>query len=344
MIDARIGDCRDILKEIPDSSVNCCVTSPPYFGLRDYGHEKQIGLEATPEKYVNELVQVFREVRRVLRDDGTLWLNLGDSYASSGGISSPNRDHSGDIRGSRGGQGTSGNRGGVFRPSTVSDTVKAKDLLGIPWRVAFALQADGWYLRQDIIWHKPNPMPESVKDRCTKAHEYIFLMSKSPRYYFNQEAILEPCSPATHARLSQKTLADQAGSSRSHGGQKHNGPMKAVGRKFDPAKGNKNNQSFDSAMAVMPENRNKRSVWTITTQPFKGSHFATFPLALVEPCVLAGCPAGGTVLDPFGGSGTVGEFCRHNNRDAILIEINPEYEGLINDRSMLGYPELSSFA
>jgi DNA modification methylase len=332
MIDVRIGDCRDILKEIPDSSVNCCVTSPPYFGLRDFGHEKQIGLEASPEEYVQELVEVFGEVRRVLRDDGTLWLNLGDSYANNG------------PGGCQGKNGQRANRRFTAHvPAHKGEGLKPKDLIGIPWRVAFALQADGWYLRQDIIWHKPNPMPESVKDRCTKAHEYIFLMSKSSRYYFNQEAILEPCSPATHARLSQKTLEEQAGSTRAFGGTKHNGPMKAACRKFDLSKGNKNNQSFDAAMAIMPENRNKRSVWTVTTQPFKGSHFATFPLALVEPCIMAGCPEGGIALDPFGGSGTVGEFCRHNNRNAILIELNPEYAGLIKERGMLGYPELSSF-
>lgn len=331
MIDVKIGDCRDILKDIPDESINCCVTSPPYFGLRDFGHDKQIGLEDTPEEFVLQLVEVFRDIRRTLKNDGTLWLNLGDSYTGY-------KANTGDTE----------YTGFAGRPSHKTgwqfQDLKPKNLLGMPWRVAFALQADGWYLRQDIIWHKPNPMPESVKDRCTKAHEYIFLFSKSPRYYFDQDSILEPCSPATHARLSQKNLKDQAGSTRSHGGKRHNGPMKATGRKFDPAKGNKNNESFDGAMAIMPEKRNKRSVWTITTQPYKGSHFATFPLALVEPCILAGCPEEGTVLDPFGGSGTVGEFCRKNNRNAVLIELNPEYEQLINERAMLGYPELSSFA
>ena len=259
------GDCRDRLGLLGDGSVSCVVTSPPYWGLRDYGHDGQMGLEETPDAYVAGMVEVFREVRRVLRDDGTLWLNLGDSY-----VSSP--------------------RGN-----------KPKDLIGIPWRVAFALQADGWWLRQDIIWSKPNPMPESVTDRCTKAHEYLFLLSKSARYHFDADAIKEPMTASSATRLSQPGLAEQKGSDRVPG--KTNGAMKAVGG----------------------DTRNKRSVWTVATQPFSEAHFATFPPALIEPCILAGCPKGGTVLDPFGGAGTTGVVADRLGRDAILIELNPDY-------------------
>lgn len=263
----HLGDCRESLRSLAAGSVQTCVTSPPYFGLRDYGHDGQLGLEQTPDEYVFTMVDVFREVRRVLADDGTLWLNLGDSYG------------------------------------------KKKQLLGIPWRVAFALQADGWYLRQDIIWHKPNPMPESVTDRCTKAHEYVFMFSKKPKYYFDHEAIKEPLAPSSVARLAQPTLAQQAGSTRVPG--KTNGNMKAVGN---------------------GETRNRRSVWTVTTKPYKGAHFATFPPGLIEPCVLAGSRPGDTVLDPFGGSGTTAGVALRHGRKAILCELNPEYAALISDR------------
>jgi len=279
-VNILIGDCRNLLREMPEKSVHTCVTSPPYFGLRDYGMDDQIGLEQTPEAFVAEMVAVFREVKRVLRDDGTLWLNFGDSYAGSGkgrnGDGSPNVDPLSK-------QATSAGTiiGNLIKSHTPN--LKPKDLIGIPWRVALALQADGWYLRQDIIWHKPNPMPESVTDRCTKAHEYIFLLSKSPQYYFDNEAIKEPVANSSVSRLSQNNLSNQLGSNRVP--FKTNGTMKAVGN---------------------TENRNKRSVWTITTKPFKGAHFATFPPDLIEPCILAGCPEGGTVLDPFGGAGTTG--------------------------------------
>ena len=306
LIDVKIGDCRETLKSIPNNSIHTCVTSPPYFGLRDYGMEDQIGLEQTQEEFVAQLVSVFREVKRVLRDDGTLWLNLGDSYAGSGkgrnGDGSPNVNPLSK-------QATSAGTiiGNLVKSQTPN--CKPKDLIGIPWRVAFALQADGWYLRQDIIWHKPNPMPESVQDRCTKAHEYIFLLSKSPKYYFDHEAIKEPVTGSTVRRLSQKNLLNQSGSDRVP--FKTNGTMKAVGN---------------------TETRNKRSVWTVTTKPFKGAHFATFPPDLIEPCILAGCPKGGTVLDPFGGSGTTGLVSLNNGRNAILCELNPEYGELIKDR------------
>lgn len=295
------GDCIEQMRGLPDASVNCCITSPPYFGLRDYGHAGQIGLEDTPDAFVARLVEVFREVRRVLRDDGTLWLNLGDSYAA-------NRSY--QVEQTKGGAKHGPAQAAGGRSQRAADYgLKNKDLIGIPWRVAFALQADGWYLRQDIIWHKPNPMPESVRDRCTKAHEYVFLLSKGPRYYFDGDAIKEPVAESSAARLAQPTLAQQAGSARVPG--KTNGNMKAVGN---------------------GETRNRRSVWTVTTKPFKGAHFATFPPDLIEPCILAGCPVGGTVLDPFGGSGTTAGVALKHGRNAILCELNPKYAALAPER------------
>ena len=305
-VNILIGDCRNLLREMAEKSVHTCVTSPPYFGLRDYGMDDQIGLEQTPEAFVAEMVAVFREVKRVLRDDGTLWLNLGDSYASyRDGKATPDTTR-GDSEGTLVPKGSAKNR---MASTFAGSSIKHKDLIGIPWRVAFALQADGWYLRQDIIWHKPNPMPESVTDRCTKAHEYIFLLSKSPQYYFDNEAIKEPVANSSVSRLSQNNLSNQLGSNRVP--FKTNGTMKAVGN---------------------TENRNKRSVWTITTKPFKGAHFATFPPDLIEPCILAGCPEGGTVLDPFGGAGTTGLVASSHNRNSILCELNPEYAQLALDR------------
>lgn len=282
---------------MPAGSVHTCVTSPPYFGLRDYGHAGQIGLEETPEAYVARLVEVFREVRRVLRDDGTLWLNLGDSYASGG-------------RKTRDGDKKLPQRVSATRPQ---DGLKPKDLIGIPWRVAFALQADGWYLRQEIIWAKPNPMPESVTDRCTKSHEQIFLLSKSPRYYFDSEAIKEPAVTTEAFRFTDGGVDKQRGHSRRHAG--FNGRY-----------------AEKIAAEGVPTLRNRRSVWTVTTKPFKGAHFATFPPDLIEPCVLAGCPVGGTVLDPFGGSGTTAGVALKHGRKAILSELNPDYEAMMPDR------------
>ena len=298
-----VGDCIEGIRTLPDQSVHTCVTSPPYFGLRDYGMAGQIGLEDTPDAFVARLVDVFREVRRVLRDDGTLWLNLGDSYASGGGVGQPHRDSSGGIgnKGTRGEQGYHASGGGFVRPDTARNGLKPKDLLGIPWRVAFALQSDGWYLRQDIIWHKPNPMPESVTDRCTKAHEYVFLLSKSARYYFDAEAIKEAAS----------------------------GPAKPAGRKNDASR---NDSATTGTVRGDGENRNRRSVWTVATKPYAGAHFATFPPDLIEPCILAGSPVGGTVLDPFGGSGTTAGVSMRNGRNAILCELNPEYAALMPER------------
>ena len=360
------GDCIESLKKLEDQSINTCITSPPYWGLRNYNdEEKQLGMEDTPEEFVDNLVVVFQEVKRVLRDDGTVWLNLGDSYCGTG--------HKGNYTDPKHKEGRNGQK---IALNNKIEGLKSKDLIGIPWRVALALQQDGWYLRQDIIWHKPNPMPESVKDRCTKAHEYIFLLSKSPKYYFDNEAI------------------------------KEDGVIKA-GTKG--AKGSKDRQNQKGVNARPPEykiydgKRNKRSVWTITTKPFKGAHFATFPMDLIEPCVLAGCPekicvdcgkpyirqveskrfkrnelpkddpryrpntyegsykdingkadAGytetkdlglqkqcdcetnetkaGTVLDPFAGSGTTGIVAVNHNRNAVLLELNEEYIEIAKER------------
>ncbi len=375
----KLGDWIDVLRTMPDESAQCCVTSPPYWGLRDYGVPGQLGLERTPDEYVAKIVAGFREVRRVLRNDGTLWLNLGDSYAN-------------DTKwgGTTGGKHAAGLHGEPIGRAKRNTGLKAKDLVGIPWMVAFALRSDGWYLRQDIIWAKPNPMPESVTDRCTKSHEYIFLLSKSQKYYFDQESILEPVSANTHARLSQD-VQNQIGSERVPG--KTNGNMKAVGRnswkgsEFHTGKtgehqlgraqkdrkqlpetqsnlaeyrdsqrklaaagsGIKNNSSFDAAMAIMPEERNKRSVWTVTTQGYSEAHFATFPPKLIEPCILAGCPEGGTVLDPFSGAGTTGLVATRFNRNFIGIELNPEYIAMASrrieqDRPLFNTPSVATEA
>ena len=452
-----VGDVLDRLRGMADESVSCVVTSPPYWGLRDYGipptqwpeiafeimaglgavtvpaMECCLGLEPSPIAFVGHCVEVFRAIRRILRPDGVLWCNMGDCYATGAGKvgecpggGERGARWSGDIerlrdakRGYRGDrlENGRGDQPAILRVKTRADRdgthagkhtaitamgpmtqpnrmplagLKPKDLVGMPWRIAFALQADGWWLRQDIIWSKPNPMPESVTDRCTKAHEYLFLLTKSARYYFDQEAILEPCSPGTHARLSQDVEA-QIGSERAHAGGKTNGNMKAVGRHLPGNKthkgttaylegderqrtkaglvdyatrmrtnykgsipgrqdgpgqdrrqperklaevgsGTKNNGSFDAAMAIMPEKRNKRSVWEIATQPYSEAHFATFPEALVEPCILAGSKPGDTVLDPFAGSGTTGAVALRYHRDFIGIELNPEYAKLAEKR------------
>jgi DNA modification methylase len=295
------GDVRQTLATLPEKSVNCCVTSPPYFGLRDYGVDGQIGLEPTPAEFVAELVAVFREVRRVLRDDGTLWLNLGDSYNAAG------RAGHGTRQGCK--QGTnraSATKADNCRPSV--DWLKPKDLIGIPWRVAFALQADGWWLRQDIIWHKPNPMPESVTDRCTKAHEYVFLLSKSERYHFDAEAIAEPSAYPGDNRAERPDTRKAVDPMCMDGGSR--------ARTGKPT----------------GDTRNKRSVWTVATRPYKGAHFATFPPNLIRPCVLAGAPFGGVVLDPFLGSGTTAAVAVSEGRHAIGCELNPEYVALAQQR------------
>lgn len=303
------GDCREMLKTLPSGSVNCCVTSPPYFGLRDYGVDGQIGLEHRPDQFVQQLVDVFKEVRRVLRDDGTLWLNLGDTYAQhKGGTTPPAQTVAGGVNGKGGVRERRGQKDG-YNPSRDPSAhgLKHKELMGIPWRVAFALQADGWYLRQDIIWNKPNPMPESVTDRCTKAHEYIFLLTKNERYFFDAESIKEDA------------VKGSAGSS------------------FNKGKTGVHQQGRSSAKERVEDGkRNRRSVWSVATKPFKGAHFATFPPELIEPCILAGCPEGGTVLDPFFGAGTTGLVAQRNARQAIGIELNSNYVSLAKQR--LGIP------
>jgi len=304
-----LGDCLATLPTLPAASVQTCITSPPYFGLRDYGVDGQLGLEPTPREFVDAMVRVFREVRRVLRDDGTLWLNLGDSYGHGTSAMRKASTTSTKISAAQH-QAQGGRHGGP-----------AKQLLGMPWRVAFALQEDGWYLRQDIIWAKPNPMPESVRDRCTKAHEYLFLLSKSARYYFDADAIAEPLAPASVERLSQPTIDQQAGSDRVPG--KTNGRMKAVAGR--PTKGCPNGASTGGM-------RNKRSVWTIPTQPTREAHFATFPEALVEPCIRAGSRPGDTVLDPFLGSGTTALVAEREGRRWIGCELNPEYAAIAERR------------
>lgn len=296
MFDIKNGDALEVLKTLPDSSIHCCVTSPPYWGLRDYGHDGQIGLESTPEAYVERMVEVFREVRRVLRDDGTCWVNLGDSYsgnASSGGKNSNEGGHAVRV---------------VGVPTKRGNGLKPKDLVGIPWRVAFALQADGWWLRQDIIWHKPNPMPESVRDRCTKAHEYVFLLTKSPRYYYDADAVSEAAARA----------GDRAGGSKYSSDRAHS----AIGCRH----------TAETIAGVVGSTRNRRSVWTVTPKPYKGAHFAVMPPDLVEPCIKAGCPEGGTVLDPFMGSGTTIAVANSLRRRGLGIEINAEYIELARAR------------
>jgi DNA modification methylase len=321
------GDCLEQLKTLPDESIHCCVTSPPYWGLRDWGVDGQMGLEPTPEEYVASMVEVFREVKRVLRKDGTLWLNLGDSYIANkiGGLSQkPSL-----ITGGRDTQ-----LKASYRPDKKADGLKPKDLVGIPWRVAFALQADGWYLRSDIIWGKPNPMPESVTDRPTKAHEYIFLLSVSPRYYYDAAAIREESVYAgtntgvgfghgtdKELRKRKRVTDKQRGHSRRHAG-------------FNDRWG----QMTKEEQASM--GRNKKTVWIVATRPFTEAHFATFPPKLIVPCILAGCPEGGMVLDPFAGAGTTLWVAEQLDRNSIGIELNPEYCEIIRRRMARIEPNL----
>ncbi len=312
------GDCLETLKTFASESINCCVTSPPYFGLRDYGVDGQIGMEHTPDDFVNSLVTVFREVRRVLKDDGTLWVNLGDSYSAHKDCKSIGQSLA---------KGTTRENAHVIekgksrtRDSKMLKSVglKNKDLIGIPWMVAFALRADGWYLRSDIIWSKPNPMPESVQDRPTKAHEYIFLLSKSQSYYYDNEAIAEPAAydgrKDTFMKGSNKYADNFLPCAQS------TNTLHASGHERW-----KTNENGDRI-------RNKRTVWTVTTKPYAEAHFATYPPDLIQPCVLAGCPEGGTVLDPFNGSGTTGQVALQNGRKYIGIELNSEYIELTKRR------------
>lgn len=330
------GDCRESLRQMAADGVKVqmCVTSPPYFGLRDYGHEGQLGLEETPDQYIAAMVQVFAAVRDVLTDDGVLWLNIGDSYAGCGTIG--RRDAGKDI-GGRGGNKLGSGNPGVQGARQRVDGLKSKDMIGIPWMLAFALRADDWYLRCDIIWNKPNPMPESVTDRPTKSHEYIFLLSKSAKYYYDHDAIKEPMSISSVARLDQD-IEQQSGSTRANGGAKTNGPMKAV--RGDKQRGHgRRHDGFNDRWDAMEKAdqcsgmRNKRSVWTVATKPYSGAHFATYPPELIEPCILAGSRVGDIVLDPFFGSGTTGEVAQNLGRRYIGCELNPAYESLQLERT-----------
>jgi DNA modification methylase len=337
----HFGDCRATMRELAAQGVRVqtCVTSPPYFGLRDYGHPGQIGLEKTPAEYVAALVEVFEGVRELLADDGVLWLNLGDSYAT------------------RWSSARNEGRGGMAdnereRHGPPPDGYKNKDLMGMPWRVAFALQAAGWYLRQDIIWHKPNPMPESVTDRCTKAHEYLFLLTKSERYYWDRDAMQEPAKPESAARYDyafggpkaeQQTAqeADGPGTRTHQIGMREMKRSKRDSFKRDDSKRaavipgqtvgthrpDRDESEWDTGM------RNRRSVWTVPTQPYAGAHFAVFPAALIEPCVLAGSRPGDVVLDPFMGSGTTAQVAQALGRQWIGCELNRDYEALQQART-----------
>lgn len=306
-----IGDVRERIEEQPSESVHCIVTSPPYFGLRDYGMAAQIGLEPTPDAYVAEMVSLFREIRRVLRSDGTFWLNLGDSYATDakgigGGVETSN------LAGGGGRQATA-SPGGMPKPKYREFGLKKKDRFLIPARVALTLQADGWYLRDEIIWHKPNPMPVSVTDRTTPAHEMLYMFAKSARYHYDMKAIKEP-------RADLRRSDGHKGQSERNRGGRTDGFTKPRG--------------IDMSSDV----RQPRSVWTIATRPFKGAHFATFPPDLIRPCILAGCPAGGTVLDPFFGAGTTGLVAQELGRDCIGFELNPEYAQIARERLGLRIP------
>lgn len=330
------GNCRDVLKTLPDESVHCVVTSPPYWGLRDYGVAGQIGLEESPDDWLRGVVEVFEEVRRVLRSDGTAWVNMGDSYAT--GTTSDRKP-------------TARGKHGYWENPAVNKRIdgreyglKPKDLIGLPWMLAFSLRAAGWWLRQDIIWHKPNPMPESVTDRCTKAHEYIFLLSKSERYYYDALSIREPATDT--GRENGRDGRDEPEEARPPGSSPrtlkrldYTKPRKVkVPGGWDRGPGahgtihREGRTEAEYQEVEIPGGRNKRSVWTVTTQGFPEAHFATFPPALIEPCILAGCPASGTVLDPFGGAGTTGLVADRHGRDAILIELNPEYAEMARKR------------
>jgi DNA modification methylase len=299
------GNVFDKVKELNDNSIDCVVTSPPYWGLRDYGVLGQLGLESTYQEHIKNIVNLFEEIKPKLKESATIWLNYGDSYSSGKRTSTTNQT----LRGNK--------NYGVTR-TPVQDGIKEKDLVMIPNRIAIALQDAGWYIRSEIIWHKPNPMPESVKDRPTSAHEKIWLITKSKKYYYDADSIREPLASTSLTRLNQD-IKNQKGSTRGNGGMKSNGNMKAVGNL---------------------ETKNKRNVWTVTTKPFKDAHFATFPKDLIEPCIKAGCPEGGIVLDPFGGSGTTGIVASQNNRNAILIELNKDYIEIANKRI---YKELGLF-
>jgi len=303
----EFGDCRETMRRWKEQGIKAqtCVTSPPYYGLRDYGHDGQIGLEETPEEYIAAMVEVFRCVWDVLEDDGTLWLNIGDSYNTSPAGNKTWGDGVGTNKAYEENQ--------IHHGKKIIKSLKPKDLIGIPWMLAFALRADGWYLRQDIIWHKPNPMPESVNDRCTKSHEYIFLLSKSQRYYYDRESVREEVKETTNGKAGVRRSGDSKTRSRENWGVPHNPENVIV--EYDEIKG-----------------ANKRSVWTIPTKPYEGAHFAVFPTELIEPCIMAGAPVGGVILDPFMGSGTTAQVAKHLNRQYLGCELNLDYKPLQDKR------------
>jgi DNA modification methylase len=323
------GDVIERLREMPDESVNCVVTSPPYWGLRDYGVEGQIGLEPTPQEFVAKMTDVFREVRRVLRSDGTCWMNMGDSYAAHPGQRKPT-----DVAGGK----QLSNKGSIGTWSRSHGDLKPKDLIGMPWRLAFALQADGWWLRQDIIWSKPNPMPESVTDRCTKSHEYIFLLTKSAKYFYDADAIKEtaiadhPAGNTSHKGSTAYNEGDERHRTKqglvAYASRNGKNSFHGQGSNRDSENGSANRDGRDMSEIGVGGKRNKRSVWNIATQPFAGAHFATFPMKLVEHCIRAGCPKGGTVLDPFNGSGTTGLVAIAERCNYVGIELNKDYAAM----------------
>lgn len=311
MFKLKQGDCLESLKDLPNNSIQCCVTSPPYFNLRDYGIDGQIGRENSPKEYIDRLVDVFEEVRRVLKLNGTLWVNIGDTWAA-------NRSY--QVPSTKGGAKHSPAQGNGGTGSKVPEGLKPKDLIGIPWMLAFALRDAGWYLRQDIIWQKPNAMPESVKDRCVKSHEYVFLFSKSEKYYFDHEAIQEDAQNAGKVvKLGEKSFSK--------------GQAKGAGVE---ASGNGLEDTY-----TVKDKRNKRSVWTVTTKPIKDAHFAPYPPDLIEPCILAGTKEGDWVIDPFGGSGTTAIVCESLKRNSILLELNPEYVEIAKNRIQQAEQSLS---
>ena len=324
------GDSLGVLKTLEENTIDCCVTSPPYYALRDYGVDGQIGLEETPEKYIERLTEVFKEVHRVLKPNGTMWLNIGDSYAGNCSV-------------------TSTGRCGMGKPREridhrVFDGIKPKDLIGIPWMLAFSLRNAGWYLRQDIIWHKPNPMPESVTDRCTKSHEYIFLMSKSQKYYFDYEAIQEEAVTQADRRIGKRVTYDGKRKGEEGTGNRAFVSLRTKNCQYDGQKPNtmhlnREMGGADEAYVV----RNKRDVWSINVMPNKEAHFATYPPKLVSTCILAGCPEGGIVLDPFMGSGTTGIVANKLGRHYVGIELNPQYVEMAKRRIGLEESQLKLF-
>ncbi len=303
------GSAIDQLKKLPNQSINCCVTSPPYYGLRDYGVDGQIGLEETPEEFIDKMVDIFREVKRVLKDDGTIWVNIGDSYAGSG--KGQTKDGCADPKVTK--------TQGMKLPKNKERNLKPKDLIGIPWMLAFALRSDGWYLRQDIIWSKPNPMPESVQDRCTKSHEYIFLLSKSKKYYYDADSIKTKSKKSSIERLSRGISPDSKNVDGAPGQTAHSMNKPRLNQKRNPTPEDNKCGIPDEEMS------NKRSVWEVTTKGYKEAHFATYPEKLIVDCIKAGCPDNGIVLDPFMGAGTTAVVAKKLGRAYVGIDLNPEY-------------------